>query len=98
MFMTAGESLTSWVLLIEQESYLPSGPYLGRIASEKRVSVQNEKRPNRDIQNYFKSGIKPITLYKTNSRQMTPVGNAYISYTQTFPQKKFLSQKIFSSC
>ena len=49
--MTPGESLTPWVLLIEQESYLPSGPYLGRIASEKRVSVQNEKRPNRDIQN-----------------------------------------------
>ena len=28
-------------------------------------------------------------------KQMTSVGNAYISYTQTFPQKKFLSQKYF---
>ena len=28
---------------------------------------------------------------------MNPVGNAYISYTD-IPQKKFLSQKMFSSC
>ena len=46
--------LDTWVLLIEQESYLPSGPYLGRITSGKRVGAQNEKRPNRDMQNYFK--------------------------------------------
>ena len=26
-------------------------------------------------------------------KQMTPVGNTHISYTQTFPQKKCLSQK-----
>ena len=52
--MTPEESLTPWVLLIEQESYLPSGPYLGRITSGKRVVAQNEKRPNRDMQNYFK--------------------------------------------
>ena len=52
--MTPGESLTPWVLLIEQESYLPSGPCLGRITSGKRVGAQNEKRPNRDMQNYFK--------------------------------------------
>ena len=52
--MTPGENLKPWVLLIEQESYLPSGPYLGRITSGKRVGAQNEKRPNRDMQNYFK--------------------------------------------
>ena len=54
VFLTAGESLTPWVLLIEQESYLPSGSYLGGITSGKRVGAQNEKRPNRDIQNHFK--------------------------------------------
>ena len=56
MFMTPGESLTPWVLLIEQESYLPLGPYLGRITSRKRVGAENEKRPNRDMQNFFKIG------------------------------------------
>ena len=45
----------SWVLLIE-ESYLPSGPYLRRIISEKRLGAQNEKYPNRDMQNYLKTG------------------------------------------
>ena len=54
--MTPGESLTSWVLLIEKQSYLPSGPYLGWITSEKQVGAQNEKCPNRGIQNYLKSG------------------------------------------
>ena len=54
--MTPGDSLTPWVLLIEQESYLPSGSYLGRITSGKPVGAQNEKRPNRDMQNYFKTG------------------------------------------
>ena len=44
------------VLLIEQESYLPSGPYLGRITSGKWEGAQNEKRPNRDTQNYLKIG------------------------------------------
>ena len=53
MFMTPGESLTPWVLLIEQESYLPLGPYLGRITSRRRVGVENEKRPNRDMQKLF---------------------------------------------
>ena len=38
------------------ESYLPSGPYLGRITSGKRVDAQNEKRLNRDTQDYFKIG------------------------------------------
>ena len=28
---------------------------------------------------------------------MTPIDDYYISYTQTFPQKKFLSQKMSSS-
>ena len=54
--MTPGESLTPWVLLIEEESYLLSGPYLGRITSEKRMGAQNEKRPNRNMQNYLKIG------------------------------------------
>ena len=53
--MTPGESLTPWVLLIEKESYLPSRPSLGRITSEKQVGAQNEKCPNRDMQNYLKS-------------------------------------------
>ena len=52
--MTPGESLTPWVLLIEEESYLPPGPYLGRITSGKRVGARNEKHPNRDMQNYLK--------------------------------------------
>ena len=56
MFMIPGESLTPWVLLTEKESYLPSGPYLGRITSEKQVGAQNEKCPNRAMQNFLKSG------------------------------------------
>ena len=52
--MTPGESLTPWVLLIEDESYLPLGPYLGQITSEKKVGAQNDKCPNRDMQNYLK--------------------------------------------
>ena len=56
---------------------------------------QNEKCPNRDMQNYFNISKQPVSLHKTNVRQMIPVGNTYISYTQTFPQKKFLSQKFF---
>ena len=55
MFITPGESLTTWVLLIE-ESYLQSGSYLGRIASGKREGAQKEKQPNRDMQNYLKIG------------------------------------------
>ena len=54
--MTPGESLTPWVLLKEKESYLPSGPYLGRITSGKQVGTKNEKCPNRDMKNYLKSG------------------------------------------
>ena len=54
--MTPGKSLTSWVLLVEEESHLPSGPYLGRVTSAKRVGTQNEKCPNRDMQNYLKIG------------------------------------------
>ena len=53
--MTPGDSLTPWVLLIEEESYLPLGPYLGQITSKKKVGAQNEKCPNRDMQNYLKS-------------------------------------------
>ena len=52
--MTPGERLKTWVLLLE-ESYLPSGPYLGRITSGKRKGAQKEKHPNRDMQNYLKS-------------------------------------------
>ena len=54
--MTPGESLTPRVLLIEEESYLPSGPYLGQITSEKQVGAQNEKCADKDIQNYLKRG------------------------------------------
>ena len=54
--MTPGESLTPWVLPIEEESYLPSRPYLGQITSGKRVGAQNEKHPNRDMQSYLKIG------------------------------------------
>ena len=54
--MTPGESLTPWVLLIEKESYLPTRPYLGQINSERLVGAQYEKCPNRDMQNYLKSG------------------------------------------
>ena len=32
---------------------LHPGPYLGQITSGKWVGAQNEKRPNRDMQNYF---------------------------------------------
>ena len=56
MFKTPGESLTRWVLLMEEESYFLSGLYLGRITSGKRVGAQNEKCPNRDMQNYLKIG------------------------------------------
>ena len=56
MFRTSGERLTLWVLLIEKESYLPLGPYLGRTTSEKLVGAQTEKCRNRDMQNYLKSG------------------------------------------
>ena len=38
--MTPGESLTPWVLLIEEEPYLPSGPYLGRTTSGKLIVAQ----------------------------------------------------------
>ena len=55
MFITHGESLTTWLLLLE-ESYLPSGPYLGRITSGKRKGTRKEKHPNRDMQNYLKIG------------------------------------------
>ena len=54
--MTPGERLTPWVLPVKQESFLSSAPYLGRVNSGKRVGAQNEKRPNRDMQNYFKIG------------------------------------------
>ena len=53
--MTPGKSLTTWVLLIG-ESYLPLGPYLGRITSGKREGAQKEKHSNRDMQNYLKIG------------------------------------------
>ena len=43
------ESLKPWVLLIGEESYLPSGPYLGRITSGKWAGTQNEKHPNRNM-------------------------------------------------
>ena len=32
---------------------LDPGPYLGQITSGKWVGAQNEKLPNRDMQNYF---------------------------------------------
>ena len=54
--MTPGERLTPWVLLLEEKLYLSLGPYLGWITSEKQVGAQNEKRPNRDMQNYLKIG------------------------------------------
>ena len=40
--MTPGERLTPWVLLLEDELYLPLGPYLRWITSEKQVGAQNE--------------------------------------------------------
>ena len=43
------ESLKPWVLLIGEESYLPSGPYLGRITSGKWAGTQNEKHSNRNM-------------------------------------------------
>ena len=99
--MTPGESLIPWVLLIGEESYLPSEPYLGQTTSEKEVGAQNEKCPNRDMQNYWKSGKRPVTLHKTKVKQMEPLW-----VMLTFPthrhlsnsQKKLLSQKMFSSC
>ena len=54
--MAPGESLTPWVLLIGQESYLSSRPYLGQVTSRKWVGARNEKRANRDMQSYFKIG------------------------------------------
>ena len=54
--MTPGESLTPWVLLIEEESYLPSGPYLGQITSEKQVGAENKKCTNTSMQDYLKTG------------------------------------------
>ena len=93
--MTPGKSLTPWVLLIEKESYLPSGPYLGRVTSGKRVGAQNEKRLNRNMQNYLKIGKQPLTLQKTKVKEITPVGNAYISYTQTFLKRNFCYKKGF---
>ena len=92
--MTPGKSLTSWVLLIE-ESCVPSGPYLGRITSEKWVGPQNEKHPDRDMQNYLKIGKYPVTLHNTKVKQMTPVGNTYISYTQTSLKRNFCHKKCF---
>ena len=97
--MTPGESLTPWVLLIEEESYLPSGPYLGRITSGKWVGAQNEKHSNRDMQNYLRIGKYPITLHKMKVKQMTPLGNAYISFTQTSlncQKKYFLLVNLFT--
>ena len=54
--MTPGETLTPFVLVIEKESYLPSGPYIGQTTSEKEMGAQNDKCPNREMQNYLKSG------------------------------------------
>ena len=48
--MTPGKSLAPWALVLEDKSYLPSGPYLGRITSKKRLGAQNEKR----LKNYLK--------------------------------------------
>ena len=95
VFMTPRESLKSWVLLIEEASYLSSGSYLGRITSGKRVGAQNEKCPNRNNQNYQKTGKQPETLHKTKVKQMNPVGNAYISYTQTSLKRNFCHEKCF---
>ena len=89
LFMTPGESLTPWALLIEEESYLPSRPYLGQITTGKRVASQNENHPNRAMQNYLKIGKYPLTLHKTEVKQMTAVSNAYISYTQTSVKTNF---------
>ena len=54
--MTPVERLTPWLLPVEQESCLSSAPYLVRVNSGKRVGAQNEKRPNREMRNYFKIG------------------------------------------
>ena len=89
------ESLRPWVLLIKQKSYLPSGPYLGRNTSRKRVGAQNEKIPNRDWQNYFKIGKKLVTLHKIKVKQTTLVGNTYIFYTQTSLKRNFCHKKCF---
>ena len=53
--MTPWKSLTAWVLLLE-ESFLPSGHYLGEITSGKRKGTQKEKHPNRDMKIYLKIG------------------------------------------
>ena len=50
------KSLTPWLLLIEEESHLSSGLYLGQITSGKPVGTQNERLPYRDMQNHLKIG------------------------------------------
>ena len=96
--MTPGESLTPWVLLMEEESYLSSGPYLGQITSEKQVGAQNEKCPNRDMQNYLKSSKEPVTLHKTKVKQMNPCGWClnfqHTDICQTF-KRNFFHKKCF---
>ena len=79
--MAPWASLTPWVLLIEKELYLPSERNLGQITSGEQVGGQNEKHPSRVMQNYLKISKQPVTLHKV--KQMTPLGNACISYTQT---------------
>ena len=74
VFMTPGESLAPWVLLIKNESYLPLGSYLGRITFEKQVGTQNENFSNRGMQNYLKSSKSPVTLHKTKVKQMNSCG------------------------
>ena len=92
--MILGESLTPWLLLIEEELYLPSGPYLGQITSGEQVGPQNEKHPSRVMQNYLRIGKWPVTLHKTKVKQMTSVGNACISYTQTSPKEVFVTKNV----
>ena len=50
--------------------------YLGRITYGKRVVAQNEKPPNRELQNFFKISKWLVSLHKTKVKQMTPQGNA----------------------
>ena len=69
-----------------------SGLYLGRITSGKRVGAQNKKRPNRNIQEVFKTRKKLVSLHKTKVKQMTPK-----VYTDILT-KEILCQKRFSSC
>ena len=56
---------------------------------------QNEKHPDRDMQNYLKIGKYPVTVHNTKVKQMTPVGNTYISYTQTSLKRNFCHKKCF---